>query len=302
MVKIFDCFMFSFEEDLLRLRLAEGCDYVYKFIIVEAKQTHTGIDKPLHSDQIKHIFNKYKDKIIHCIVEKFPCDINRYPKGVLSCVPDNELRWNWLREHYQRSIIGNYSVRCDGKDIFIVTDLDEIPNYKKLIYDISVNNNNILNEQINYTLPTYVCNIHYRQEGYNPTWAFTCPARLLNPDNINSMRFYDRKRNLDGYFYHLNRFLKPEQLIKKEESIAESKSTGFSDETSIKNRRKGILRRMLSGNYHGKVTYGDHDMPKNINLLPRFFLFSKEEIDKYLRKLDDNSLDVDDTLNEIMKL
>lgn len=53
MVKLYDCFMFSYEEDLLKLRIIEGLQYVEKFIIVEAKQTHTGFEKSLYSDKMK---------------------------------------------------------------------------------------------------------------------------------------------------------------------------------------------------------------------------------------------------------
>lgn len=38
MVKLFDCFMLNNALDLLKLRLIEGNDYVYKFIIVHAKK------------------------------------------------------------------------------------------------------------------------------------------------------------------------------------------------------------------------------------------------------------------------
>jgi hypothetical protein len=311
MVKIFDCFMFSNEEDLLKLRIIEGLNYVEKFIIVEARQTHSGIDKPLYSDKMKDFFEIYKDKIIHCIVDKFPLDVNHYPRGLVNsilkyrqeCRTNDIIFFNWLREGYQRSIIGNYSVGCNGSDIFIVSDLDEIPKYDKLTCDISINNNNILNEQINYTVPYYVFNIHYRLDWCISSFAFTCPARLLNPDNINTMRFHEQKKHLDGYFYHFNRFLKPKELMIKEHSIAESNCNNYIDELIFKDMRKDILKRMLGGDYHGtKMPYADYEMPKNINLISRFFLLNKEEIDMYLKKLDDPNLNFEDTYNEIINL
>ena len=49
-MKIFDCFTYFNEEDILRLRLEELNDVVDYFVIVEASQTFTGIDKPFYLD------------------------------------------------------------------------------------------------------------------------------------------------------------------------------------------------------------------------------------------------------------
>ena len=312
MVKLYDCFMFSNEEDLLKLRIIEGLNFVEKFIIVEAKQTHTGLNKPLYSDRMKDFFETYKDKIIHCIVEKFPLNINNYPKGVVDSILENRADIiktnksaysNWLREHYQRSIIGYYALKANSSDIFIVSDLDEIPNYEKLTCDIMINNNNILNEQINYTLPTFIYNIHYKLDNYEPLAAFTCPARLLNPSNINRIRFHDQKKGLDGYFTHLNRFYNPKELMIKEFSICEHYTSDGFDEVFFKDMRKDILKKILMGNYNGTIMeYKDYAMPKNIHIISKLHLLNKEEIYMYLKKIDDPSLDFEDTYNEIINL
>jgi hypothetical protein len=312
MVKIYDCFMFNNEEDLLKLRIIEGLNYVEKFIIVESKQTHSGFNKSLYSDKMKDFFETYKDKIIHCIVEKFPLNINYYPRGLINDIlkfradhiKSNKSAYNnWLREGYQRYIISSYASKANGSDIFIVTDIDEIPNYAKIVYDISVNNNNILNEQINYTLPTYVYNIHYKLDIYEPPAAFTCPARLINANNINRMRFFDQKKCLDGYFVHLNRFLKPKELMIKEFSIAESNGINYSDEVIFNNMRKDILKNILMGKFNGNIMeYKNYVMPKNIHIISKLHLLNKQEINMFLKKIDDPSLDFEDTYNEIINL
>jgi hypothetical protein len=305
--------MFSNEEDLLKLRIIEGLNYVEKFIIVESKKTHSSLNKPLYSDKMKDFFESYKDKIIHCIVEKFPLNINNYPKGLISdilkyrqeYIKSNKFAFsNWLREGYQRSIIAHYALKANRSDIFIVSDLDEIPNYEKLTYDISRNNNNILNEQINYLLPTYVYNIHYRLDSYIPSAAFTCPARLINIHNINNMRFFNQKKCLPDYFFHLNRFVKPEELIKKERYIAETDYSNCNRNNEVlKNMRKDILKNILGGNYNGiKMEYNNYVMPKNINIISKIYLLNKEEIEFYLKKIDDPSLDFENTYNEIINL
>jgi hypothetical protein len=305
--------MFSYEEDLLKLRIIEGLKYVEKFIIVEAKQTHTSFKKSLYSDKMKDFFETYKDRIIHCIVDKFPVKVENYPKGLVDDmlnfrrVPINNEGFNWLREGYQRSIIGHYASHANGSDIFIISDLDEIPNYEKLAYECSINKNNILNEQINYFLPTYVYNIHYKLETQHAA-AFTCPAKLLNVNNINRMRFFTRKKCLDdGHFTHLNRFFKPKELIMKEKSIADSSGCidGESNVESndFKSNRKNILKQILTGNYNGRIMeYKSYDMPKNIDIISKFYLLNKEEIECYLKKIDDPILDFENTYNEIINL
>ena len=312
MVLLFDCFMFCNEEDLLKLRIAEGNNYVDKFIIVEAKQTHRGFNKPLYSDKMKNFFETYKDKIIHCIVDKFPLNIGNYPKGLIDDIlkyREEHIKSNrfafrsWLMEGYQRSIIAHYALKQNNSDIFIVSDLDEIPNYEKIVSDISTNKNNILNEQINYLLPTYVYNIHYKLENYLPAAAFTCPAKLINTNNINRMRFHETKKNVDGYFFHLNRFYKPRELIMKEQFIAEGESYIDVNSLVFKNMRKDILRNILGGNYNGTIMeYKNYTMPKNINIISKFYLLNKEEIESYLKKIDDPSLDFENTYNEIINL
>ena len=47
-MKIFDCFMYSDEDMLLKLRLNELNKFVNKFIITEAKYTHDGKSKNLN--------------------------------------------------------------------------------------------------------------------------------------------------------------------------------------------------------------------------------------------------------------
>ena len=46
--KIFDCFIFFNEFDLLEIRLTELYDHVDYFVMAEANTTHTGNPKPFY--------------------------------------------------------------------------------------------------------------------------------------------------------------------------------------------------------------------------------------------------------------
>ena len=63
MKKIYDMFMFLNENDLLEIRINEHWEFVEKFIIIEAGQTHSGNNKPYNFD--KQRFEKYSDKIVY---------------------------------------------------------------------------------------------------------------------------------------------------------------------------------------------------------------------------------------------
>lgn len=66
-MKIYDCFTFWVEFDLLELRLELLDPYVDKFILVESRETFSGHPKPLYYEENKERFAKWNDKIIHII-------------------------------------------------------------------------------------------------------------------------------------------------------------------------------------------------------------------------------------------
>ena len=69
-MKVFDCFMFSDENMLLKLRLNILNKFVDKFIISEAIYTHDGKSKKLNFDI--NNFQEFKKKIEYIIVKNQP--------------------------------------------------------------------------------------------------------------------------------------------------------------------------------------------------------------------------------------
>ena len=69
---IIDAFPFFDEIDLLDLRLNYLNSSVDKFILVEGTKSHQGKNKKLFFDENKSLFKKYKNKIIHHIVDDYP--------------------------------------------------------------------------------------------------------------------------------------------------------------------------------------------------------------------------------------
>ena len=109
--RIFDCFTFFNELDLLEIRLEELWDTVHRFILVEANQTHQGRPKPFYFERVMAKFEKYLSKISHVTVvfPDFGSD-------------------NWGRERFQRDqIMRALSVEARDNDYAIISDIDEIP-------------------------------------------------------------------------------------------------------------------------------------------------------------------------------
>lgn len=108
-MKIFDCFTFNNELDLLELRLREMSPAVDKFVIVESPYTFQGNAKPLHFQDNRDRFAPWMDKIIHVVVDDMPNDGNA-----------------WHNEHHQRNSIVRGLRTADPEDIAIISDCDEI--------------------------------------------------------------------------------------------------------------------------------------------------------------------------------
>lgn len=118
--KVYDCFTFFNELELLELRFEELWDVVDRFVIVEATQTHQFKPKPLYFGDNLQRFEKYLSKVTH-IVTEFPEHIQRLD---VDGMPPGE---NWALERYQREDIMRGLTDCKDNDICIITDADEIP-------------------------------------------------------------------------------------------------------------------------------------------------------------------------------
>ena len=126
--KVFDCFSFYDELDLLEIRLNVMNDVVDYFVLSEATRTFTGRLKPLHYDDNKARFKKFEHKIRHIIIE------------------DKEYRPEidvWQREFDQKNAVfrGVYDIKND--DFVIISDLDEIINPDAITSAINNNPNSI---------------------------------------------------------------------------------------------------------------------------------------------------------------
>lgn len=108
-MKIYDCFIFNHEIELLEIRLNILDKFVDKFIITEGDSTFSGFPKDSHYLRNKDRFKKWEDKIIHNPIK----------------IPD--MKGPWDREIYSRNAMLDLEIFEDN-DLLIMSDSDEIPN------------------------------------------------------------------------------------------------------------------------------------------------------------------------------
>jgi beta-1,4-mannosyl-glycoprotein beta-1,4-N-acetylglucosaminyltransferase len=122
--KIIDCFTFYNELEMLTYRLNVLNNVVDYFILVEANQTFTGKSKLLYFSENKNLYEKFKDKIIHIIVD---LPFNNETINI----KNND---QWANEIYQRNCIskGLNQIEITNNDLIIISDIDEIPDPKTL--------------------------------------------------------------------------------------------------------------------------------------------------------------------------
>jgi beta-1,4-mannosyl-glycoprotein beta-1,4-N-acetylglucosaminyltransferase len=147
MRKIYDCFLFFNELELLEMRLNVMDPYVDYFVITEASVTHSGIPKPYNFEANKEMFSKFLHKIIYIKNDDIPNDFVNLPqiKNIDSfegqCVKkihelietqtglfDRRTQPYFGRDFFQKESIRKGLENCQDDDIIISSDLDEIPN------------------------------------------------------------------------------------------------------------------------------------------------------------------------------
>lgn len=109
-MKVYDCFSFYNELDLLEIRLNELSDVVDYFVIAEAAMSHSGNPKDFTLLNNWDRFKPWHHKIRRIEVEKFP-----------------ETSVSWVREKFQRDSLAQGLTDLEKDDLVIISDLDEIP-------------------------------------------------------------------------------------------------------------------------------------------------------------------------------
>lgn len=150
-MKIYDCFIFFNELELLKLRLQELYDSVDYFVIVEANKTFSGKDKEFIFEKNEKNFEKWLNKIIYIQIKNMPKiskigeKIQRKSYQLHDCLKRKNLNkffrpkgamihlgiGRWKTQIFQRNAIIRGLENAKDNDIILISDIDEIPNKNK---------------------------------------------------------------------------------------------------------------------------------------------------------------------------
>ena len=123
-MKVIDSFMFFNEINILKLRLNYLNEVVDYFLISESNYTHSGKPKPYYLDEV---LKELPDDIVNKIIRiKYEPDISQFNvnQKIDYCDLQNDF---WKLERQQRNLIPNHLSQFSPNDLFMVSDVDEIP-------------------------------------------------------------------------------------------------------------------------------------------------------------------------------
>jgi len=224
-MNIYDCFMYFDEDLLLDLRLNSLNKFVKKFVISEATYTHNGNKKDLKFDINK--FQKFKDKIVYLIVDNQPTNILDLIEGESKEKKGEKLILNGMaRDYFQRENLKRGLAGINDEDLVLISDLDEIPNFKELNFTKIKNNILIFEQKMFY----YKLNLFYSDFTWLGTKAtkyknFISPQWLRNIKGKNYSKWridtwFSKKKYSNLLFiknggWHFTCLRTPEELEKK---------------------------------------------------------------------------------------
>ena len=215
-MQIIDCFMYFDEDLILEVRLNTLYEYVDRFVICEATLDHSGKKKQLNFNIEK--FKKFKKKINYIVIDDLPKDVKSFKK-------------NWhpahYRDQYQRNTLSRGFQDCNDNDLILISDLDEIPNPKKIL-EFSKNDKYACFVQKNFSIKL---NLHNKSE---PKWFGTRMCRkkdLKSPQWLRDIKCRKRpfykfyKPKFDKFIndggWHFSSVKSAEGIYKKLDSYAE---------------------------------------------------------------------------------
>jgi hypothetical protein len=269
-MKIYDCFTFYNELDLLELRLSELYDKVDHFVIVESNQTFTNRAKSFNLYDHTDRFKPYLDKVIYVQVTDMPSSANP-----------------WDNEHFQRNAIVRGLTRADDNDIIIISDVDEIPRTQAVDYMRR-------SDQTLFAMRMPIFNFKFNYMKLSPDryniWGMAARCRVLKEITANSlrdMRFgffsseYQFANNgcevVEHAGWHFSFLGDREYLIDKAQSFShqEINTPEFLAQIDVE---KSIANRMHWGNF-GDDRYEIVDLD---NYFPKYLCDNQNKYQQYI--------------------
>ena len=200
-MKIFDCFMYFDEEQVLDLRLNVLYQNVDYFVIVESIYNHKGEKRNLLFNSQK--FEKFNDKIIYLVYDKIPQLVEPIKETDNEKEKDGKYIMNALyRENAQRDFILEGLKSAKKDDLILISDVDEIPKLS------SVNLNQINNEIILFKQDMF----YYKYNLSLPNFKWT-GTKAVKKKNLVSPQWLRNVKDRKYPFYRIDTFFSDKKYI-----------------------------------------------------------------------------------------
>ena len=282
MGKIYDCFLFFNELELLELRMNILNDVVDYFVIVESTKTFSSQSKKLFYNENKSLFEKFKDKIIHVIIDNTPDNFlsinynsintendlleNRILKYVDESSGWPRYETQWGVEIFQRESIIKGLSNCDESDIIIVSDVDEIPNPDEL-FKLRNNFNNSDVVELKQKMYYYFINVLKETNWSGPKICSYGFLKEISLNNLRQNKFTNRIINDGGWHF---------SFMGGEEKIIEKINAYAHQEYNKPHYLENVKNNIMTDNdlfFRGSLSKVEVD-----NTYPRYIL---ENMEKY---------------------
>jgi beta-1,4-mannosyl-glycoprotein beta-1,4-N-acetylglucosaminyltransferase len=294
-MKIFDCTTFYNENLMLEVRFNILNKYVDKFIISEAKYSHSGEKKRLNFDIKK--FPDFKKKIIYSVLENEPQNLI-YENNKNSKIENkNEMRNNSIKRiAFQRNKLMESIDIANDEDFIFYSDNDEIPNFNNINLETNEDKIIIFKQKLFY----YKFNLLYNEVDWYGTkgcrkkmlksfsWLREVKAKKYPIYRIDTLFLKNKYMNINvinNGGWHFTQLKNPKDLEAKlmnQEHHDEYKEA----KTRLPNIEDLIKRKTIIYDYKAKST--DYKFSKEFKLktakidsLPKYLIENKEKYNKW---------------------
>ena len=203
--KVYDCFYFFNELDILEIRMEMLSPHVDKFVIFEANRTFSGNPKDSYFLANRERFEKFESQIIHYWLDDSPLDRESVTSKIhdpksskllktiavrtlnSKNVPLGAGNSHWTIEAFQKEALHLAIEGLEDRDLVFISDVDEIWNSEAKIR---------LRESATYIFKQipYMYKLNNRSNEHWHNWTGTMLAtyRKIRDSSINDMRTHGR--------------------------------------------------------------------------------------------------------------
>ena len=294
-MKIFDCTTYFEEKLMMDLRFNILDPFVDKFIVCEAKFSHSGKEKEVKFN--RKDYPKFEHKIIHTIIDSDPVKKTTNHNNDSLLLRQNSIR----RIETQRNHILKSLEEADKNDYVLYSDNDEIPDLSNINFETNTAKIIIFKQKLFY----YKFNLAYPKVD----WFGTKACKLKNLKNISWLRNIKNKKynffRLDTLFsemkytnieivenggWHFTNLKTPEELYRK--YLNDEMHSEFElKKDTLKDIEYKIQNKFINYNHlidtkasnEKKQNHRFNLMKVNLDVLPKYII---ENLEKYKSWID----------------